>query len=182
MCSGIDIPPASLPQEKEEEERGKVLEDRALERNDHEDHPQDWKADAAHLPKDPVLTSVIETSDFPEAWILPRINAGLQEDTASPPISPQATLPLRMLEMAGTTVMTSPWCREADSCSVFKLAELIESRARPFWLKETQVFCCHHCCSFLHGFLETTSIISESCMYSAKHALLSQLFQSMLLT
>ena len=30
------------------------MEDRALERNVHEDHPQDWKADAAHLPKDPV--------------------------------------------------------------------------------------------------------------------------------
>lgn len=29
-CSGIDTPPASLPQEKEEEERGKALEDRAL--------------------------------------------------------------------------------------------------------------------------------------------------------
>ena len=68
---------------------------------------------------------MIETSDFPEAWILPRINTGLQEDTASPLISPQATLPLRMLEMAGTTVMTSPWWREADSRRVFKLAELI---------------------------------------------------------
>ena len=63
-CSDIDIPPASLPQEKEEE-RGKALEDRALERNIHADHPQDWKPDAAHLPKDPVLTLVTETSDFP---------------------------------------------------------------------------------------------------------------------
>lgn len=130
MCSGIDIPPASLPQEKEEEEeRGKALEDRALERTVHEDHPQDWKPDAAHLPKDPVLTSVVETSNFPEAWILPRIHAGLREDTASPPISPQATLALRMLEMAGATVMTSPGGLRLTH--VVSLSWLSPLRARP---------------------------------------------------
>lgn len=56
------------------------------------------------------------------------------------------------IEMMGTTVMTSPQWREADSLSVPRQAELIESMARQCWLKETQIFCCHPCCSFLNGF------------------------------
>lgn len=60
--------------------------------------------------------------------------------------------------MVGTTPMTSPqWC-EADSLSVPRQAELIESMTRKTWLKDTQVFCCHHCYSFLNGLLETISI------------------------
>ena len=61
--------------------------------------------------------------------------------------------------MVGTAVMTSPQWREADSLSVLGQTELIESMARQCWLKETQIFCCHHCYSFLNGFLEAILII-----------------------
>ena len=85
-----------------------------------------------------------------------------------PPISPQATLPLGMFKMAGATVMTSARWREADSCSVFKPTELIESTARQCWLKETQVFCCHPCCSFLNGLLETIFNYTERLQVQCK--------------
>lgn len=87
--------------------------------------------------------------------------------TQSPPISPQPTLPLRIFDMVGTTLMISPqWC-ESDSHAVPRQTELIESMSRQCWLKDT-VFCCHRCYSFLNGLLETVSLI-EKLQVQCKH-------------
>lgn len=82
------------------------------------------------FPDPKMLTSVVETSNFPRGLDPSHQNpCRAQEDTASPPISPQATLALRMLEMASATVMTSPGGLRPGSCGVFRW--LSPLRARP---------------------------------------------------